>query len=170
LCCRFLSTSGWESIQFCPWLFVCLYMNDSQTRTFPGRFDSLADIGGFVCQAAEAAGLDERAVYAVQMAVDEACSNIIEHAYGGEGQGTIVCTCQVSDGALTVILRDQGRPFDPSGVPEPDLDAELRDRAGGGLGLYFMRQLMDEVHFVFVPGSGNVLTMVKRSTARESAE
>ena len=145
-------------------------MNDSQSRTFPGRFDSLADIGEFVTRAAEAAGLDEDAVYAVQIAVDEACSNIIEHAYGGEGRGAIECTCQVCDDALAVTLRDQGRPFDPSGVPEPDLNAELKDRTGGGLGLYFMRQLMDEVRFAFTPGSGNIVTLVKRVGHKESPE
>ena len=136
--------------------------NELQTRTFPGRFDSLAAIGEFVTRAAEAASLDARAVYSVQMAVDEACSNIIEHAYGGEGRGNIECTCHVDEDGLTVVLRDEGRPFDPTSVPAPDLHASLEDRTGGGLGLYFMRQLMDEVHFEFAPGSGNSLTMVKR--------
>jgi serine/threonine-protein kinase RsbW len=139
-----------------------LQVNGSQTRAFPGRFDSLAAIGEFVSRAAEAAGLDARAVYSVQMAVDEACSNIIEHAYGGEGRGNIECTCHVDEDGLTVVLRDKGRFFDPTSVPAPDLHANLEDRTGGGLGLYFMRQLMDEVHFEFTPGSGNLLTMVKR--------
>jgi serine/threonine-protein kinase RsbW len=134
----------------------------SQTVTFPGRFESLAAIGKFVTRAAEAAGLDERAVYAVQMAVDEACSNIIEHAYGGEGQGDIECTCLVSDDGLSVILRDRGRSFDPAGVPPPDLHVSLEERDAGGLGLYFIRRLMDEVHFEFRPNLGNTLTMVKR--------
>jgi serine/threonine-protein kinase RsbW len=139
--------------------------NTSQTLTFPGRFDSLAAIGDFVARAAEAAGLHARAVYEVQMAVDEACCNTIEHAYGGEGRGTIECTCRVDEDGLTVILRDHGRPFDPSSVPEPDLRAGLEERTAGGLGLYFMRQLMDEVHFEFTPDSGNLLTMVKRKEA-----
>lgn len=137
-------------------------MNGSETRTFPGRFDSLAAIGEFVIHAAEAAGLDPQAVYMVEMAVDEACSNIIEHAYGGEGRGTIDCTCRVTDDGLTVILRDYGRRFDPESVPEPDIHASLEERTGSGLGLYFMRQLMDDVNFEFTPDAGNVLTMVKR--------
>ncbi len=137
-------------------------MDSSQTLTFPGRFDSLAAISEFVTRAAEAADLDARAVYAVQMVVDEACSNIIEHAYGGEGRGNIECTCRINDDGLTVILRDHGRPFDPTSVPKPDIHANLEDRDGGGLGFYLMHQLMDEVHFEFTPDSGNVLTMVKR--------
>ena len=136
--------------------------NRSQTRTFPGQFDSLAAIGEFVSRAAKAAGLDARAVYSVQMAVDEACSNIIEHAYGGEGRGDIECTCQINGNGLTVTLRDRGCAFDPSSVPEPDVDAELGDRQEGGLGLYLIRKLMDDVRFKFTPDAGNVLTMVKR--------
>ena len=140
-------------------------MDITQTLTFPSRFDSLAAISEFVTRAAEAAGLDARAVYAVQWAVDEACSNIIEHAYESEGHGDIECTCRINDNGLTVILRDYGRTFDPTSVPEPDLQASLEDRTGGGLGLYFIRQLMDEVRFEFTPDSGNVLTMVKRKEA-----
>ena len=137
----------------------------SQTLTFPGRFDSLAAIGEFVTRAAEAANLNARARYAVQVAVDEACSNIIEHAYGGEGRGDVECTCRVNEDGLTVILRDRGQPFDPTSVPEPDLEASLEDRNTGGLGLYFVRKLMDEVRFEFTPDVGNVLTMVKRKEA-----
>jgi serine/threonine-protein kinase RsbW len=142
-----------------------LQTDTSQTLTFPGQFDSLAPVSEFVTLAAKAAGLDARAVYAVQMAVDEACSNIIEHAYGGEGRGTIECACHINDDGLIVVIRDHGRPFDPTSIPEPDLHASLEDRDGGGLGLYFIRQLMDTVHFEFTPDSGNVLTMVKRKGA-----
>jgi serine/threonine-protein kinase RsbW len=132
-----------------------------QKKVFPGRFDSLSRISKFVVGAAGAAGLGEEAVYAVEMAVDEACTNIIEHAYGGEGRGDIECTCQINHEGLTVTLRDYGSPFDPSNVPEPNVNAALEDREEGGLGLYLIRKLMDEVDFEFTPDSGNVLTMVK---------
>lgn len=143
-------------------------MDTSKTATFPARFDSLVAIGEFVTRAAEAAGLDARAVYAVQMAVDEACTNIIEHAYGGEGRGDIECTWMADDEGLTVVLRDYGRPFDPTSVPAPDLHVSLEERRLGGLGLYFIRQLMDELRFEFTSDAGNVLTMVKRK--REKSE
>jgi serine/threonine-protein kinase RsbW len=95
------------------------------------------------------------------MAVDEACANIIEHAYGGEGRGDIECTCQIDGDGLLVRLCDQGRPFDPSSVPEPDINGSLEERQEGGLGLFLIRKLVDEVRFEFTPGSGNVLTLVK---------
>ena len=137
-------------------------MDTEQTTSFPGRFDSLAAIGEYVTRAAEAAGLDARSVEGVELAVDEACSNIIEHAYGGEGRGDIEVTYRIDGDGLTVLLRDYGSPFDPDGVAEPDLQAPLEERDAGGLGLHFMRQLMDQVRFEFTAGAGNVLTMVKR--------
>lgn len=132
------------------------------SKTFPGRFDSLAKIAEFVARSATMAGLEPAAVYAVEMAVDEACTNIIEHAYGGEGRGEIECSCQINSDGLTVRLRDYGRPFDPDSVPEPDIYADLEERREGGLGLFLIRKLMDEVHFEFTPDAGNILTMIKR--------
>jgi serine/threonine-protein kinase RsbW len=141
-------------------------MDTSETQTFPGRFDSLAAINKFVTRIAQDAGLGPKAIYAVQMAVDEACSNIIEHAYGGEGRGPIECTCRVQDDKLVIVLGDYGCPFDPSTVPRPDLCANLDKRSSGGLGVFFMREMMDQVHFESNPDVGNTLVLVKhRKTA-----
>jgi serine/threonine-protein kinase RsbW len=134
----------------------------SHTAVFPGRYDSLIGILEFVTAAAEQAGLDTRAVQEVQLAVDEACSNIIEHAYGGQICGDIECTCCVDEDALVTTLADHGAPFDLDSVPEPDLDAPLEDRTEGGLGVFLIRRLMDEIHYQFTPQSRNVLTLVKR--------
>lgn len=130
--------------------------------TFPGRFASLAQIAEITRQAAKDAGLDDHAVYMVETAVDEACSNIIEHAYGGEGIGDIEITYQINAKGLTIILRDFGKPFDPSEIPAPELTVPLEKRKSHGLGLFFIRKIMDEVHFDFSSENGNVLTMVKR--------
>lgn len=136
-------------------------MDTLRTRTFPSRFASLSAISEFVTTAARAAGLQPAAVYAVQMAVDEACTNIIEHAYGGEGNEPIQCTCHITADGLTIILHDYGRPFDPTAVTPPNLEAKLQDRSSGGLGVHFIRQLMDQVRFEFSPHCGNKLIMVK---------
>lgn len=138
-----------------------------KTASFPGRYDHLIKISEFVTQAANNIGFKDDAIYAIQMAVDEACTNIIEHAYASEGQGDIQCTCLIRDNELTIILHDHGKPFDPSRIPEPNVFSRLEDRQSGGLGLYFMRQMMDKVEFRFDPPSGsdpggNVLTLIKR--------
>ena len=135
--------------------------------TFPALFSSLDEVRDFSGHAAERCGLDSAAVYAVQLAVDEAFTNIVEHAFGGECLEEVECVCRITPDALTVILKDCGVPFDPRNIPEPDLSTDLQERKVGGLGLYFMRQLMDEVEFTFHTEAGgqigcNVLRMVKR--------
>ena len=131
------------------------------TRKFPGRHESLAALSDYVSKQAAAAGLDENEVYAVQLAVDEAATNIIDHAYGGEERGEIECTCTVRGTELTVTLKDQGKPFVPGEVPDLPMGLPLEKISPGGAGLFLMKKLMDEIHFEF-QGGGNVLTMIKR--------
>lgn len=142
-------------------------MSSSQTVIYSARFENLDRVRDFVGGLADKSGFEPAAVYAVQLAVDEAFSNIIEHAYGGESDDQIECSVRASRKELVVSLRDCGKPFEPDKVPDPDLTAELEEREVGGLGLYFIRQLMDEVEFSFIahPETGencNLLRMVKR--------
>ncbi|MFP4343916.1 MAG: ATP-binding protein [Anaerolineales bacterium] len=140
-------------------------MNKIMSAVFAAQLESLSAINAFVTRAAEEAGLDDRAVYAVQMAVEEASANIIQHAYGEEvpAGAEIEFTCVVRQKELTLILKDEGRAFDPATVSDPDLCSPVEERQAGGLGVFFIRQLMDEVHFECEAGTTNVLTMVKRS-------
>lgn len=137
-------------------------MSRSEQRVFPARFESLSAIDHFVADAARRAGFDRCTVYQVQLAVDEACSNIIEHAYHGAADKVIECSLDIAAGQLTITLHDYGEPFNPQSVPEPNVEASLEDRTGGGLGLYFIRHIMDDLQFEFDPERGNTLTMVKR--------
>jgi len=132
-----------------------------RTAIFQASYKYLEDMRQFAAQAAKDAGMDDAEVYVVKLAVDEACTNIIEHAYGVENEGEIECTCDAEDDRLTFILRDHGKPFDPSSVTEPDLSSGLEKRPLGGLGVYLMRQLMDEVRYESFGEAGNLLTMVK---------
>jgi serine/threonine-protein kinase RsbW len=131
------------------------------TQTFPGKFDSLEDISRLVGQAAENAGLDDAGVYAVQLAVDEACTNIIEHAYGGEDRGLIDITTNVTPTCLVIQLRDFGCTFDPESIPIPQTNLPLEEIQPRGIGLFLIRKMMDGIKFEFSPDHGNTLTMVK---------
>ena len=129
--------------------------------TVDGRLESLTTIADFVIKAAQAAGLNDKATFEVQTAVDEACANVIEHGYGEEAKGEIALCCECAEGDFVVTIRDNARAFEPDAVPPPDLKCSLAERCNGGLGLYFMRRLMDEVRFHF-DTEGNKLTMIKR--------
>ena len=131
------------------------------TRTFPGRYESLAALSEYISEQAAAAGMNEKEIYAVQLAVDEAASNIIDHAYGGENRGEIECTCTIGRNQIEVVLKDQGEAFDPAQVAALPIGAPLEEFGPGGAGLMLMNKLMDEVRFEFLDG-GNVLTLVKR--------
>lgn len=131
------------------------------TRTFPGNFKSLSPISSFIIDQAEDAGFSPNEVYAIQTAVDEACANIIDHAYGGENRGDIKISVIPVKNGLQVTLIDSGEPFDPNQVPEPDICCPLEIRKERGLGVFFMRKLMDKVKFEFSTSKGNILTLIK---------
>lgn len=133
------------------------------TLKVAGLYQNLAQIAQFVTNWATKAQLDHRAAYALEMAVDEACSNIIQHAYGGEGKGDITLHCQQLSDGLKVTIIDYGKPFNPSTVKTPDVAAPIEERDEGGLGLFLIKQLMDEVTFDF-DDKQNTLVIIKKNT------
>jgi serine/threonine-protein kinase RsbW len=137
--------------------------------TFSGRFESLPQICRFFTKGAREARLDSRATYAVKLAVDEACSNIIEHAYGGENKGEIQCTWELIERGLKIIIRDWGKPFDPESMPKPNFNVPLENLPKRGAGLLMIHGAMDEVRFDPSTGQGNVLTMTKKASVQSQA-
>jgi serine/threonine-protein kinase RsbW len=115
-----------------------------------------------VAQLAQKVGLDKRTLYEIQLAVDEACANVADHAYRGEEPGDMEVSCCLENQLFTIRVRDWGRGFDPENVVVPDVDAPLEERTLGGLGLFIVRQVMDYVHFTVDPETGNELKMAKR--------
>jgi len=131
------------------------------TRKYAAKFENLDDIREHVGSLARAAGFSERAVYSVQLAADEAASNIIEHAYDGRADSSFMLRCEYSNERLIMTFLDRGKSFDISTVAAPDITADLSKRKIGGLGIFLMHKLMDEVAYR-VTGSGNYLTLIKR--------
>jgi len=132
-----------------------------RSAQFSAKFEYLDEIRDFVGEIARDGGFDHKDVYNIQLAADEAASNIIEHAYEGVSDGVLEVSCGVKNSTITIIMVDYGESFDPSAIPMPDLKADLSERKIGGLGIFLMRKLMDEVHYD-VRKSGNFLTMTKR--------
>jgi len=145
-------------------------MSKERHLTVRGRFENVPTVVQFVVEAAQEAGFDERGVFHCQMSVDEACTNIIEHAYGGEDKGNIEATVRIEPGVLTITLVDHGEPFDPTSVPEPSINTDDPSKIKtGGLGLHLMRKVMDEITFSF-SDKRNKLVMVKRQAADHDQE
>lgn len=133
-----------------------------KTVQFAAKFENLDEIREFVGEIARTGGFSDKDVYNIQLATDEAASNIIEHAYQNMPGKVLDLSCGVRGDVITVVLTDYGDSFDPSVVPAPDLKADLSDRKIGGLGLFLMRKLMDEIDYRPGPRKSNVLTMTKR--------
>ena len=129
---------------------------------FIAKFEYLDEIRDFVGKVAHKAGFSAKDIYNIQLATDEAASNIIEHAYEGVSNGVLDLSCGIVGDGITIILIDYGESFDPSVVPMPNLKADLSERKIGGLGIFLMRKLMDEVHYEPRKDGSNVLTMRKR--------
>lgn len=146
-------------------------MDNSNEFTIPGRYEHVADVCAFVVAGAEEAGFGVDELFRIELACDEACTNIIEHAYGGENEGDIRITWQMDEYTFTITMIDDGRPFDPQEVPPPEIPAnpdDLDELKIGGLGIYFMRNLMDEVRFSRDAVQGNRVVMIKYRSRNEN--
>ncbi|RMH00057.1 MAG: ATP-binding protein [Chloroflexi bacterium] len=142
-------------------------MPTKHSLTVPGQYREIRQLCQFVMDGAKEAGLDETALFHVELACDEACTNIIEHGYQGEGKGTITVSWEIVPDAFVITIHDNGRAFDPDEVPPPpefddtNTAANIKNLKTGGLGLHFIRSLMDSVHYQFSP-NGNTLTLIKK--------
>ena len=105
--------------------------------------------------------LPARIVNALNVVLDEAVSNAINHGYDAGARGEIAVRLRCGPGGVTVEVEDDGRPFDPLQAPPPDLTLPLEQRPIGGLGIHLIRNLMDEVSYARA-GGRNILKMAKR--------
>jgi anti-anti-sigma factor len=142
-----------------------------QHLTIPGDLEKVPEVCAFVVNEAEAAGLDERAVYHCQMAVDEWCTNVIEYGCCDlpANQHRIKISCLNRTGQFIISIVDDGVRFDPTDLAEVDPGKPLEEREPGGLGWFFIRKLMDQVNYEFKDGR-NHLTMIKNGARLRTHE
>jgi serine/threonine-protein kinase RsbW len=138
----------------------------SYERTFalhvPSSTENLALIRDFISNIGCQAGFDEKEVARIALAVDEACANVIEHAYSSDDTHEVKIRVVIEDEQITFEIQDTGRGFDPSQIEASDVEELIRQRKSGGLGLRLIRTIMDDVQYQIVPGHKNELKMVKK--------
>jgi sigma-B regulation protein RsbU (phosphoserine phosphatase) len=126
---------------------------------FPARAAELKRTRESVREAMEGCGCSAKSTADIVLAIDEACQNIIRHAYRGDSDNLIEFDVEHRGDRLVFSLTDHAPAIDPSRVKPRDLE----DLRPGGLGTYFIRRVMDEVEFLRpASGSGNLLRMVRR--------
>ena len=118
-------------------------------------------LAAFIENLGEELGLSPDMVFSLNLVLEEAVSNVILYAYSKEEQQEIVLTADKSDKNLTFVLTDAGKEFDPTQVPDADVTLSAEERQIGGLGIFLVRQIMNEVKYQRVDGK-NVLTLVKQ--------
>lgn len=128
----------------------------------PSSTENLALIREFVGSTAQQAGLSAKEAAGLEMAVDEACANVIEHAYGHDVSKEVVVRVTLDGETLSIDIEDTGRGFDPGSVNQEELEQLINKRKTGGLGMRLMTKLMDEVRYEIEPGKKNALHMTKR--------
>jgi anti-sigma regulatory factor (Ser/Thr protein kinase) len=131
------------------------------TLCLTAELKDLARIRAFIQESVAPFSLPPDVLSGVLLAVDEAVTNVIMYGYAGHG-GPLEVEIWRRPGVLSIQLRDEAPLFDPTAVPEPDLDLPVEERMPGGLGIYLIRQAMDEVEHASRPSGGNELTLTKR--------
>jgi len=127
----------------------------------PSQTDNLELIRTFVSGIARKAGFRDDDVSKIELSVDEACTNVIEHAYRHDAHQNIDIAIQIDYKKFTVVVTDRGKAFDFRDIRLPDMDSYLAELRVGGLGIYLIKTLMDEVEYHSEPGKKNEVRMVK---------
>ena len=133
---------------------------ESTEAKFPATVEMVQEVVSHVTAAAEHCGLDASRLPHIELAVEEAAVNVSHYAYGGS-TGELVVRTSCQDDELRIELEDSGAPFDPLAAPPPDLEAPLEERRIGGLGIFLVRKVCDEVLYRR-EGDRNILTLVLR--------
>lgn len=136
------------------------------TVTLPGKLASLYIFIDFVTSCARDQGFGSEKISEIELALEEVLVNIIKHAYKECGiDGDIEITCNIDDaGSLFIEIADSGTPFDIFSAREPDIFADIDERQIGGLGIFFVKKLMDDVRYRR-ENDRNILTLVVKNTS-----
>jgi anti-sigma regulatory factor (Ser/Thr protein kinase) len=129
--------------------------------TIGNRPDEIAAAAQFVTDFGTRHRLPTAVIHDLCVAFDEALSNIVKYGHGDDARHEISLRLGLTGAQVVAEVEDDGVPFDPLSVPAPRLEGGIDERPIGGLGIYLLRQLMDEVHYAR-RGNRNVLTMKKR--------
>jgi len=142
-----------------------------RTKIILSRTDNLLVIREFVSEEARAFGFSDEDAANIILAVDEACTNIIKHAYQYATDKEIEVTVLRKNRCFEIRIFDTGRSFDPTTIRQPDLKEHIGHRKRGGLGVYLMKKLMDRVEYDFHKGKRNEVRLIKNlSNASKVAE
>lgn len=133
----------------------------TQSLKIESRTERLITVREFVSAAARAFGFDDEDISKITLAVDEACTNVIKHAYKFDPAKELLITIKENDSMFQVSILDNGKQFNPAEVSAPNMKEYLTQFRRGGLGVYLMKSLMDKVEYDIIPGKKNEVRLTK---------
>jgi serine/threonine-protein kinase RsbW len=125
------------------------------------RTERLIAVREFISEAARSFGFADEEVSKIALAVDEACTNVIKHAYKFDPTKTLTIKVKPHEKEFEVVISDHGNHFDPDAIKLPNMKEYLTHFRHGGLGVYLMKSLMDRVEYNIQPGKKNEVRLVK---------
>lgn len=136
-------------------------MAETLRVTRAANLEALSDFREFLKEHCAAyPGVTDEILYDIQLAVDEASTNIITHGYAGMNPGSIILDLELDPAQITISLTDFGHAFEPDNAPVPDVDAPIEERELGGFGLFFIQQSVDDMKYK-TSEDGNTMTLIK---------
>jgi serine/threonine-protein kinase RsbW len=132
------------------------------TLKVPSSTENLALIREFVTSIGRQARMSDEDISQLELAVDEACANVIEHAYGHDISKEVIIRAIFDEDEVRISVIDTGHGFDPEKLNRETLKELVSRRKSGGLGIRLIKSLMDEVSYEIIPGQKNELHMTKK--------
>lgn len=123
--------------------------------------DNLSTIRNFIKENSTKVGFDEETANKIVLATDEACTNIIKHAYKYSKSGKINVNVSYSNKRFKISITDEGSHFNSKSIKEPNLKKYYEEKRVGGLGMFLMKKLMDEVVYSHPDAKKNKVTLIK---------
>ncbi len=128
--------------------------------TVSASTENLATVRNFVAESAIRHGFSEKDVDEIRLAVDEAFTNIVKHAYNYDKEQKVSLKTGADQHAFWISICDQGRPYDPTSYTEPNIAERIKQGKRGGVGVYLIKKLMDKVEYSTI-GSTNQIRLIK---------
>lgn len=129
-------------------------------KTLNATTKNLSDVRKFVSLQAKKHGFTDDQISDIRLAVDEACTNVIKHAYSFDDSKEFIVDLEFDKSALLIEITDFGTGFNPSKYEVPNLQRRIKQKKRGGMGIFLIQNLMDELSYDS-DGSRNVIKMIK---------
>jgi len=130
--------------------------------------ENLEIIRDFINRLAKKAGFNDEQVDQIELSVDEACTNVIKHAYKYDARKMIEIDVFIDPEKIEIMITDRGNGFDLSKLAKPKLDEFIKHARPGGLGIHLMKKLMDKVKFNIEPGKKTQVSLIKYRSQKGS--